>query len=311
MSLKRRRPLARLILSCVLLLAIDITHGWGAARVAVLYPKAEEPYYTIFQNILRGIEANPNTAAKPYPLPENFDSEQLRAWLQEERIQAIIALGKQGWLAAKATAGTLPVIVGALPVLPDDAAGISLAPDPGLLFQQLRALAPQVERVHVVYSENSAWLMKQAEAAAKSRGLRFSAYPVSGLREAVHQYDKLLQTESRRSEAFWLPLDNITANDEAILPMLLQAAWDKNLVVFSSKPSHAQRGVLFSVFPDHYAMGHGLGEMASLTIRAGTPPGVLPLTNLQLAVNLRTAAHLGLRFSPRQQAQFDLVFPSQ
>jgi putative ABC transport system substrate-binding protein len=37
----------------------------------------------------------------------------------------------------------------------------------------------------------------------------------------------------------------------------------------------------------------------------------VPLTDLHLAVNLRTAAHLGLRFSPRQQEKFHLVFPSQ
>jgi putative ABC transport system substrate-binding protein len=36
----------------------------------------------------------------------------------------------------------------------------------------------------------------------------------------------------------------------------------------------------------------------------------LPLSDLRVAVNLRTAAHLGLRFTPRQQREFDLVFPS-
>jgi putative ABC transport system substrate-binding protein len=167
-----------------------------------------------------------------------------------------------------------------------------------------------VERVHVVYSESSAWLINAAETAARSRGLQLAAYPAADLREAVHHYRSLLQNNANRSQAIWLPLDNITANEEIVLPMLLQAAWDKGLVLFSSKPSHAQRGALFSMFPDHLAMGRTLAEMASQPSRS-MAAGIVPLAQLQLAVNLRTAAHLGLRFAPRQQETFDLVFPSQ
>jgi putative ABC transport system substrate-binding protein len=290
---------------------IETSHGLADTHAAVLYPKVNEPYRSIFQSILKGIESYLGPATKSLPLAEDSDPAQVKAWLEEEKIDTIIALGKTGFLAAKIASGNLPVIVGALQMSPGGNPGISIDPDPSLLFSQLKKFVPKANGIHVVYTENSGWLIKLAETAARAGGLRLYAHPVGDLREAAHTYRELLATLRGPEQAIWLPLDNVTANEDVILPMLLQAAWERNLVVFSSKPSHAQRGALFSLFPDHFAMGKSLGKMASLAKRSSLSPEVLPLTDLQVAVNLRTAAHLGLYFSARQQEEFGLVFPSR
>lgn len=290
---------------------IDIGHVWAGTNVAVLYPKVNEPYRSIFNKILEGIESDVGSAAKPYPLSEDIDYTRVKEWLQKEQIRAIIALGKPGFVAALAAGDELPVVTGALQIAPGNLFGISLSPDPTLLFKHLKELVPKAKGVHVVYTESTGWLIKLAESAARARGLRFTAYPVHDLREAVRQYQELLRTFRGPTEAIWLPLDHVSANEDVILPMLLQAAWDRDLVIFSSKPSHAQRGALFSLFPDYFAMGQSLARMALHPDRSLARQGVIPLADVKVAVNLRTALHLGLRFTPRQQERFGLLFPSR
>ncbi len=309
MPLRQRFSIA-VVFASWLLLACAVGNGWAETRVAVVYPTVKEPYFSVFQTILRGIESQLGPGVRVFVLPEESGSDELNGWLQREQLDTVIALGRQGYLAASVFQDRKHVIVGGLPVVPGGVSGVSLAPDPAVLFTHLRELAPGVRRVHVVYSESTAWLIKTAEAAARARGLRLSAYPVNDLREAVHQYRDLLQNIRGTSEAIWVPLDNVTGNDEVILPMLLQAAWEKNLVVFSSRPSHAQRGVLFSLYPDHFALGQRLAQMAASGNSPSAPRGVAPLADMQLAVNLRTAFQIGLRFTPRQQEKFELTFPA-
>ncbi|WP_221251834.1 ABC transporter substrate binding protein [Desulfuromonas versatilis] len=245
---------------------------------------------------------------KTYALPETPDARALEFWLQNEGVDSVIALGRQGLMAAQSLGDKRPVIIGALPIAPGSVSGISLSPEPAVLFRHLNELAPNVSRVHVVHTERNQWLIKKAETAARAHGLTLSTYQVNDLRDAVHKYRKILQSIRGPAEAIWLPLDNVTADDDVILPIVLQAAWEKEFVVFSSKPPHAQRGALFSVLPNHFGMGQ---QLAKVALNGPHPAGVAPLENLDIAVNLRTAFHLGLRFTPRQQENFDLVFPSR
>jgi putative ABC transport system substrate-binding protein len=50
-------------------------------------------------------------------------------------------------------------------------------------------------------------------------------------------------------------------NVKVILPLLLERSWEQNLVLFSSKPAHAKRGALFSMFPNHLELGKQLAVM--------------------------------------------------
>ncbi|WP_305047013.1 ABC transporter substrate-binding protein [Geoalkalibacter sp.] len=281
------------------------------ARIGVLHPAVQEPFLSVFQSILRGIESESAVPVIPYALPDEAQGEALENWLSAEKIDTVIALGRQGALAAEKLGRSRSVIVGAVPTAPEGFAGISLSPDPAVLFQHLKELVPRAQRVHVVYSEANAWLMPLAEAAARTRGLKLQAYRVNDLREAALEYRRLFQSLRGLADAVWLPLDNLSADDEVVLPLVLQGALDRGCVVFSSKPSHAQRGALFSMYPDHFAMGQSLARMVADQTQGKANSPVIPLANLQLAVNLRTAFHLGLRFTPRQQERFDLIFPTR
>jgi len=91
--------------------------------------------------------------------------------------------------------------------------------------------------------------------------------------------------------------------------MLLQKAWDRDLAIISNKPAHAKRGALFAMYPDNRGLGQELALLLDHVNETAQQSEVLPLSRLNLAVNLRTAAHLGLNFTLRQQEDFTLTFP--
>lgn len=293
----------------------SFTTAVGAAqqpRIAVLYPDAPPPYNKVFDAIICGIKETSTFTTKLYPLTTTTSETDLRSWLDRKRISGIIALGKQGYVATRKLKTELPVIVGALRVLPTNQSGISLAADPAQLFTQLETLSPEVKRVFVVYSaERNDWIIDLAQQAALHHQLELITYPASDLRQAVRHYRDILNQIRSKNDAIWLPMDSITANEKVVLPLLLQMSWDKDLVLISSTPSHVQRGALFSLYPDNTGLGRNLASMLTTTMTSNTEQGIRPLQSLNLAVNLRTAAHLGLSFSSSQIKQFTLTFPTR
>ena len=81
--------------------------------------------------------------------------------------------------------------------------------------------------------------------------------------------------------------------------------------MFSSSVNHVKRGVLFSLYPDNAELGRVLGRAALVYATSGASAplrGVSPLKEVLLAVNTRTANHLGLNLDARR-LRFDMVFP--
>ena len=133
------------------------------------------------------------------------------------------------------------------------------------------------------------------------------------LKTAVRLYQEVMTRADVERDALWLPQDVTTVDETTILPLVLRESWDRRLPVFSSSFSHVRRGVLFSLFPDNLGLGRNLAGTA-LGLAGPSESGnrsVVPLRDVQMAVNLRTARHLGLNFTTRQQQGFDLVFSGQ
>ena len=313
MQLSLWRSICRfLLLQALVLLLIAPLPGLAEERVSVLYPDVSPPYSLVFEKIIDGIRSERAFSLNLIPLGAEFSKEELQQQVTVNGTQAIIALGRRGRQAATELQNNLPTVLGAVPLVPQNATGISLSANPEQLFATLKAIAPETRTVSVVYSPTAnAWLLPFAEQAAERQQLQLKSFPVKDLREAMLRYREILNGVDSRTEALWLPLDHISSDDDVVLPLLLREAWKKDLIIFSSKPTDAQRGALFSMYPDNF--GHGRELAALLTRRLATPlvPTALPAEDLLLAVNLRTAAHLGINFTTQQQQHFDLTFPSR
>ena len=294
-----------------------------AGRVAVVYPELNEPYKSVFAAIIEGIADE--LAAPPLLIPTGAQTGPgLRERLAAEHVAACIALGRSAVEALASAGVTLPVIRGAVldpRVRPNGPTGtgvetavrgISLTPDPAILLELLKQLAPHVNRVTVVYSDPETLpLINRAVAAGQRLGIALVPKKSVDLLDAAATYRSVIPTLGGR-DALWIPQDPQAVDDKVILPMLLNAAWEKNFVLFSSNADHAKRGALFSVYPDNRAMGRRLARIAERhSAGSATGGGLAPLEDLLIAVNLRAAEHLGLGLTAQQIGSFDLTFPQR
>ena len=309
------RP-AALLLSLLLLVCTSLAWSTGEDAIAVIYPDIGEPYRAVFEKIIEGIEDKVDGPLVKHPVLSDTDVNALQSTLRRQNTKVIIALGRQGMKTAAALDHGISVVVAGVLMVPEREVGeqqvISLSPDPGLLFTRLKTIMPAVKRVFVVYDPGlNGWLMKLAHEAARAHGLELVTYEAQDLRNAVKFYKEIFSVADSRRDALWLPQDTSTVEERSILPLVLHTSWNRNIAVFSSNADHARRGVLFSLYPDNVALGRRLAGVAQGFIDAldDQPRGLLPLRDVQIAVNLRTAKHLGLK--PGRGQNFDMTFPEQ
>ncbi|CAK0780842.1 conserved hypothetical protein [Gammaproteobacteria bacterium] len=288
----------------------------GSGQIAVIYPDISEPYRNVFTKIIEGIEAKANSSVLSVAVGKSMGLSELRELLKHQDVRVVIALGRQGMQMAEAINKEFGVVVGGVVTVPEkdihNLPVITLSPDPAVLFSKLKALMPNVARVFAVYDPSlNDWLLKLARTAARDQGLELVATEAVDLKSAVHAYQNILTTLDNHTDALWLPQDPTTVEEGVVLPLVLQEAWNRNLAIFSSNVGHVSRGALFSLYPDNREMGRNLADSALSFLSSGryAVRGVIPLSNVLTAVNLRTARHLGLGITNQQQRGFDLVFP--
>ena len=288
-----------------------------APSVAIVYPEVREPYHSVFQEIARGMEQQLGKPVNHYLLSEKQTSvDNLVAAMRNDHIDVVVTLGRAGLAVAKPLSAAFPVVIGATLIRPDEApqgmAGISLTPAPEALFDHLKRLAPETKEITVIYEpRQTAWEIEHANKAAKERGLVLIAQPAENLRGSSDLLRQILVEIKDNSIALWLPRDNAAIDEQTLLPEVLREAWEKNFVVFSSNLDHVRKGALFSLYPDNLGMGRSLANLALLQLQqGGKEDSIKLLSDLLVAVNLRTAEHLGLHFSNQTRREFAMVFPS-
>lgn len=311
------RCIHRLIAPLVLLLAAPFSTAVVAdtallPRVAVVYPHVREPYRSVFRSISDGITSE-SAGSRVYEIPADEDSHAVLRRIDSQPFDAMILLGKRGLdLSAQMNVGK-PRIVGAVFAQPQDVTSgvtvVSLAPAPRLLFAKLHELAPSVRRIHVIHgSDSNDWLIERARRDAAEAGYELHPQRMESLRDGANAYRELLRRMQSPQDALWLLQASPFLDESSVLQMVLRAAWDRNLVVFSSNPSHVPKGALFALFPDNVELGRYLAQQASRP--EATQPRLEPLNQLDTAINIRTADHLGLGLDARD-TRFDMVFPSR
>ncbi|TAN79543.1 MAG: hypothetical protein EPN14_05900 [Gallionella sp.] len=297
-------------------LANKIAQASATGTIAVIYPDIGEPYRSIFTQIIEGIEGKAKGRVANFAVGANVDVGELNNSLRRQDAKVVIALGRQGMKIASALDSNIGVVVGGVLTAPEDEARNvqvnSLSPDPALLFSRLKGMMPRAQRVFTVYDpRQNAWMMRLAKEAARAQGLELVAYEARDLRGAMRIYQEIFATADGKQDALWLPQDSTTVEDSAVLPLVLHESWARNLAVFSSSFGHVRRGVLFSLYPNNVGLGRHLAGSALDFLASGENgvSGMTPLREVLMAINLRTAKHLGINAG--QPQSFDTVFPEQ
>ena len=287
----------------------------GKGSIAVLYPNVSEPFRSAFISMIQGIEERTRLRVRSYAVDAKVDTADLNIQLKRSGTKVVIALGRQGLTVASSLDRDIVVLVGGALLLSDaeivNVNGISLTPDPALLFARLRTLLPEVRRIVVVYDpRKTEWLLRLAREAAKTQGLELVAHEARDLSQAAHLYTSIFSGAESRRDAVWLPHDTTTVEESTLLPLILKEAWNSGVPIFSSNVLHVKKGALFAMSPNNVELGRSLAASA-LGLMSGElrKKGVQPLRELHTAINLRTASHMGLNIGYQQQRTFDFIYP--
>jgi putative ABC transport system substrate-binding protein len=297
-------------------LANKLAQASEVPGIAVIYPDIGEPYRSVFTQIIDGIEAKAMGRVANFAVGPNVNINELKSSLHNKDTKVVIALGRQGMKIAAGLDSDIGVVVGGVFSNTEDGARAlqvnSLTPDPALLFSRLKKIMPAVRRVFTVYDpRQNDWLMRLAKQSAATQGLELLSYQAQDLRSAMQAYQKIMASADSDQDALWLPQDSTTVEESTIMPFVLQESWTNNLAVFSSSFAHVKRGVLFSLYPDNVELGRHLAGNALDILASGrtADQGIFPLREVLMAVNLRTAKHLGLNTNHLQSS--DMTFPEQ
>ncbi len=282
-----------------------------AQCLTVVYPLAKPPYRATFEAIVAGIAAE-----SPWPLRRvvaTQGGEDTTAELGP--CPARIGLGRAGLRLLDSIEEPVLHLFGAVDTRPGapvpGKAAIVLDPAPGPVLERLRHFAPAVRNVHLLFdpAHGAGWV-EEAARAASARGLTLIAYETDETQSAVATYRRLLAGLEGGRDALWLGATTSEAEVDAVLPVVLRQAWEHRVVLFSSLPGLARRGVLFSVSPDYEGLGQELARLARRCLdQEPGCAGLHPLTALKTAFNRRTARHLGLALPAGDDPFVDLLLP--
>ena len=295
------------LLSLVAVLLHSLSAAAQSAELLILYPEVRAPFSKVFEAILSGAEEGFNGGANSEALGKKSSVDKL---LNRKKPDVVLALGKRSLEGIEKAGSKPPVVLGAISAQQKNYPGISMVPDPKIILDKLVLLSPSVKKIHVVKkSQGSDLQLEGADKYLASIGKELIVHESSDIRQAASIYGQLIDG-AVEGDAVWILQDGSYVNS-AILSLLLDVAWSKSLVVFSSNPIHVKHGALFAVYPDNKSMGVSLGRLANKVLNGSVEPGMETLKDTLLAVNERTSNHLGISLSKEVKENVNLLLPAR
>lgn len=298
----------RLLLTFLLVLPCWSVHA-DSHSITVLYPtEVGADDVRLLTQIIEGIEAAAGERhVVTFRTVEN-DGLALRGFLRDQTPSNVIPLGRSSYelYQRHRTAGDPEPIVGALDITRDThprAKGVGMDVAPDELFVRLKRLAPQVSRILVVYDPHrDATNIRTAMSSASEHGLMLKGYQATDANQSSAHFSNLFRYANPTTDALWLPPDVNLIRLDTHLPEIVEESWGRRFVVFSSNADHAERGVLFVVYPDAQAVGRALVAVAAQD--AFQRDGLRPLHDVESVLDLRVATRLELDTPPEARAFF-------
>ncbi len=303
--------LSCLALAALLLLGVAASAQAEKIKTSLLVPKTTGAAKMIYDQVVSGVTSHPDLDVKIIELNTDSTAEKIDQRIQRQGSELLIALGNKSYRLSAELSAPATVIAGGISGKPNGIPTLSLTGDPEPTLAQLKALAPDVTQLRLVYNDAvNGWWYRRVREAAPAYGITVVGYQAADLKEGVKLYEKLLADAEVGKTAVWIPLRSIVPS-KTILPLLLDKAWSKKLAVISNNPSHTKLGSLIAVFPDHERMGRQLAEFAIAHHRDEESPQIIGTRALRTAINVRTSSHIGIRLSRKDLERYDRVFPAQ
>lgn len=313
-----RHTRARLVLPCFFVfLCLGSSRALAApVDTLIIMPDVSGAAKTIYDQVVAGVQSNSSLNTALIKINQDNDEAWLSSQIARYKPKLVIPIGNSSYKLCYSTSqrGGLPentrIVAGGISGKPNGIPTLSLTGSPFETISQVKALAPEVRDIRLVYNEKlNGWWYEQAKELAKSFNLEIIGYQASDLQQGVKLYSTMMKEANNNTSAIWIPLKSIVPS-KTILPLVLEKAWAKKLPVISNNPSHTRLGGLMALYPDHYAMGQQLAEFALAHYHQQEIENINGTDTLKMAINVRTSAHLGLRLNDSELERFDKVFPT-
>ncbi len=304
----RKNGLTQRLLLLVALICVQ-HYASGAEDMAVFYPIVREPFSLVYSDLLSGLSKEYPGEITAYSIEGEASDLAANPINVAEKI--VVALGNKS-LEAVANQDVGKTVFAALTQLDPRrklAGAIILKPGAETYLSLLMDIQPAVGAVHVVYDpERHGDLIAEATKYLTRHGKKLNPVAVSNIRESAQGLRRIVR-EARSGDAVWLIPDSGLL-DASMLDVVLDAAWDKRLAVFSANPSFVKRGALFAIYPDNVAIGERLARMVLDVTQGKLPKGrVEYIKDVKVALNERTASHIGVRLTPEIKKSIDVLLP--
>ncbi|MGD9170606.1 MAG: hypothetical protein PVI97_11190 [Candidatus Thiodiazotropha sp.] len=283
-------------------------------ELLILYPEVANPYRKVYEQIIDGIRTSTKDDLHTLALAQDHDLDKLRHWLDSKKstADALVVLGSRALKAASSLNHQLPLVAGAVDVLPgkDRIPGVSIRIHPADYLEHLRLLSPDSTKVVVFYKVHDEALIPLIETEARKRDIAVTLIPVKDVAGAIRNIATVLKDSDPRNTAIWFTRNVIELNTELLYPYILEESWNRHIPVFSAMISHTKRGFLFSLYPDYQGMGKALRHFIEQQIHKNTVLKTEFCPAVKFALNIRTVQHLGLTPGDTTLKNVDLIFPA-
>jgi len=267
------------------------------APLMLVHPAVAPAYDAVIDQLLEGLTQGASQDIGICTL----DALKAQSWSRAPR--QIVAVGAAAYTAADRAfpdALVLPILVGTLP--PQARNGLSSFVDPALVVGQLQALSPTTEVLYFIHLQTvPAELIRRAQRAANTLGLRWIPIAVDGLRAAALAIERV-RGEASTSSAVWFHRDVLALNPDILIPPIVRSSWKVGFPVISDDADTVERGLLFALTPDYRALGRAAAAHLSEDHR-----GLSDIRWVQRVLNARTARAIGLTVRPAEETGFDAL----
>jgi len=300
-------------LFCAVTFADDTLQANATFKVTVFYPEVREPYSSLFEAIIDGIKEQPRVSLQARSINKSMLEADILNSLHQDNPDAVIMLGGGLRSLQDKIDTSFKTIHGASFFSTNDldkgVSGISMDPDPTLLFKELKKIHTKIKRIHVVFDPKAnGWLIQRAQESTNNSGIEVIPYEAKNVQQAALIYKKIARVSNHTEDALWLLHHDPTLDSKSLLPRILADAWKYKQVVISSNPSHVRRGALISLLPDNQQIGKDLA-LAAVSILNGQKVKITPMKSSLVVANIRTAKHLSDLISLKNKADFALIYP--
>jgi putative tryptophan/tyrosine transport system substrate-binding protein len=253
----------------------------------------------IYRTVVTGIGVEALGAVHEYTLggDASLGPEVMRRALAKSPA-AIIAVGPKAANAARARAGSVPVLYCMVPRLESyrldgaKSVGVRLERSYRAQLSALKALLPKASRVAVLYNPaRSEHTIRLARRAASDNGLELVAAEIKKPDEAPQALAQL----AGKADVLWMISDPTVLNLQTVDAMLTFAA-EQRLPFIALNARFVERGALLSFSVDYARLGRQVGRIANQLVFEGAAAeriGLVAPEGLDIAFNLATAERVG------------------